>query len=94
MTLLEENIDHLLNVTRSSLLQSGLSLKYQGHLVLKIVYLINRTSNVLKRRTPFEMIYDRIPSSCHLCVFGSLCFPIKFNLHDKLESRAEKCVFI
>ncbi|KAL4589370.1 hypothetical protein LXL04_002276 [Taraxacum kok-saghyz] len=39
-------------------------------------------------------MYGHAPSLKHLRVYGCLCFSTKLNVHDKFETRAEKCVFI
>ncbi|GJZ59365.1 ribonuclease H-like domain-containing protein, partial [Tanacetum coccineum] len=51
-------------------------------------------SSVLNGKTPFELVFNRKPGLKHLRVFGCLCYATVLNLHDKLGSRAEKCVLV
>ncbi|XP_021997517.1 uncharacterized protein LOC110894606 [Helianthus annuus] len=45
-------------------------------------------------RTPYELLYGFEPSLNHLKVFGCLCYFTILNNSDKLEERAERCVFM
>ncbi|GJW23743.1 ribonuclease H-like domain-containing protein [Tanacetum coccineum] len=51
-------------------------------------------SSVLNGKTPFELVFNKKPVLKHLRVFGCLCYATVLNLHDKLGSRAEKCVLV
>ncbi|KAJ0872693.1 putative RNA-directed DNA polymerase [Helianthus annuus] len=93
--IVERKHRHLLNVTRALLFQSNLPVRFWHECVLTAAYLINRTpSSVLAGKTPYELVYKFKPFLNHLKVFGCLCFHTVLNESDKLNSRAEKCVFI
>jgi len=52
-------------------------------------------TKVLSGKTPFEVLYKKVPSYAHLRVFGCLCFmtTIKHG-RDKFQDRAKACVFM
>ncbi|KAL0382041.1 UNVERIFIED_CONTAM: Retrovirus-related Pol polyprotein from transposon RE2 [Sesamum calycinum] len=46
-------------------------------------------------KTPYEILYQKLPSLDHLRVFGCLCYATNTLPHkDKFEPRASKCVFM
>lgn len=45
-------------------------------------------------KTPFELLYTRVPSYSHLKSFGCLCYATKPHVTDKFESKVIKRVFI
>ncbi|XP_022023668.1 uncharacterized protein LOC110923922 [Helianthus annuus] len=51
-------------------------------------------SSVLHGCSPYEMLFGFKPSLDHLKVFGCLCYFTILDNSDKLEERAEKCVFM
>ncbi|GJZ62009.1 ribonuclease H-like domain-containing protein [Tanacetum coccineum] len=93
--IVERKHRHLLNVARSLLFQGGLPLYLWSECIMTAAYLINRLpSSVLNGKTSFELVFNKKPVLKHLRVFGSLCYATVLNLHDKLGSRAEKCVLV
>lgn len=72
------------------------SREFWSYCILTIGYLINRTpSMILKGKSPFEMLYDRLPLMNHLRIFGYLCYV--HNQHhggDKFASRSKRSVFL
>ncbi|GJU85965.1 putative RNA-directed DNA polymerase [Tanacetum coccineum] len=93
--IVERKHRHLLNVARSLLFQEGLPLYLWSECIMTDAYLINRLpSSVLNGKTHFELIFNKKPVLKHLRVFGCLCYATVLNLHDKLGSRAEKCVLV
>lgn len=86
---------HLLNVARSLLFQSGIPLKYWSDCILTSTFWINRLpSSVLSGKSPFQLIYNKLPVFENLRVFGSLCFATRLNVVDKLSERSDKCAFL
>ncbi|GJW64924.1 putative RNA-directed DNA polymerase [Tanacetum coccineum] len=93
--IVERKHRHLLNVARALLFQGGLPLNMWTECILTATYLINRLpSSVLNEKSPFELIYKRIPSLKHLRSFGCLAYATILNNSDKFGSRSEKCVLI
>ena len=60
------------------------------------VYLINRLlSPLLHNKTPYELLFRKVPSYSHLKAFGCLCFASSTGPKpSKFSPRARKCVFI
>ncbi|MFS7910246.1 putative RNA-directed DNA polymerase [Helianthus anomalus] len=93
--IVERKHRHLLNIARALLFQSGIPLKFWSECILTSSYLINRTpSSVLNGGSPYELLFGFKPSLNHLKIFGCLCFFTILTNNDKLEERAEKCVFM
>ena len=87
---------HILNVARALRFQGNLPVEFWGECVLNAAYLINRTpSQVLKGKTPFEVLHSKLPSFKHLRVFGCLAYAHNLDHKgDKFESRSRRCVFV
>ena len=53
------------------------------------VYILNRLpSVVLQNKSPFEVLFGKIPSLQHMRVFGSLCYATTPKHLDKFSPRA------
>lgn len=92
----ERKHKHILNVARALRFQGSLPIEFWGECALAAGYLINRTpSEVLKGKTPFEMLYKRPPPVQHLRIIGCLCY-VHEQKHggDKFASRSKRSIFL
>jgi len=71
----ERKHKNLLEVSRALLFQSRLLLKFWDDCVLTARHIVNRLPTLLlKNKSPFEVLYGKVPSYDHLRVFGCLCY--------------------
>lgn len=87
---------NVLEMARCLRFQAGLPKRYWGDCVLTAAYLINRLpSNVMKNKSPFEMLHHKKPTYDTLRVFGCLAFAYNPDTTgDKLEARGVPSVFL
>ena len=87
---------HILNVARACLFQARLPVSFWGESILTASHLINRTpSQVLKAKTPYEVLFGKKPDFDKLRVFGCLCYSHrKARDKDKFGDRSRKCIFV
>ncbi|KAM3250791.1 hypothetical protein P3S67_023206 [Capsicum chacoense] len=74
---------YVLDVARALKFQESVLKKFWGEYVLTVVCIINRLPfEVLKGKTPYEMLHDRPPSVAHLRVFGCLYYATELVTKD------------
>lgn len=87
---------HILEVARALRFQASLPLRFWGDCVTTATYLINRfPSPILKNKTPYELLLNKIPDYSSLKVFG--CFTVATNpsrTPDKFAPKGVPCVFL
>lgn len=85
----------LLQIARSLLIHSGIPIIYWGECIKFAVHVMNRTpSKILNYKTPYEIVYNILPSYDHLRVFGCLAYATDLNVKDKFGSRSFPCIFL
>ncbi|CAH9128381.1 unnamed protein product [Cuscuta epithymum] len=86
---------HILEIARALRFQSGLPIDFWGDCVLTAVYIINRLpSPVILNKSPFEVLFGKVPSYEHLRVFGCLVYAHNNKRNDKFGERGSPCVFL
>lgn len=69
---------HILNVAHALLFQANLLIRFWGKCVLNVGYLINCTTTaILHGKTPFEVLFNKVPSYSLIFSFGCLAY-----IHD------------
>ncbi|KAL3353831.1 hypothetical protein AABB24_018482, partial [Solanum stoloniferum] len=86
---------HILETARAVKFQSGLPSRFWGLCIEAAVYILNRIpSTVLNGRSPFQLLYNKLPSLLHLRVIGCLCFATTLIQKDKFSPRAVRAVLV
>ncbi|CAL8991399.1 unnamed protein product [Prunus brigantina] len=86
---------HILSMARALLFQANLPLIFWGECVLTAVFLMNRLPTpLLSNKSPYERLYNRLPTLAHLKVFGCLCYATVVQPLQKFDSRARRCIFV
>ncbi|XP_060669960.1 retrovirus-related Pol polyprotein from transposon RE1 isoform X3 [Ziziphus jujuba] len=87
---------HLLDVTRTLLLDASVPLHFWVEALSTSVHLINRLpSPVLDNETPYFRLYSNNPDYNHLRVFGCLCYAhLPSSDRNKLTAQSARCAFL
>ena len=93
---MERKHKNLLQIACSLMFQSHLPKKFWGDSILTATYIINKLPNVIiSSKTPYELLYDKLPYYNILKCFGCLFYVINTQpFKDKFTYRDFKCVFI
>jgi len=86
----------LMDTTRSMLYTAQLPARYWTFGVMSAAYVRNRTwVKYLKKKSPYEELFGKIPNLETLKVFGCLCWvQVPAEKRRKLDPRAVKCIFL
>lgn len=85
---------HILEVVRSLRFQLKAPLKFLGEYVTIACYIIKILPTlVLQWKTPFEILYKKVPNLSQMSVFGCLGYATNTNYHDKFSPKAVPSVF-
>ena len=92
----ERKLRHILDVVRTLLISASVPERFWGEAALTAVYTINRIpSPTTHKKSPFELLYDKIPDYSSLRVFGCVCFvSLPSHERNKLEPRSRLCCFL
>ena len=86
---------HILEVARAIKFQGHISIKFWGHCILSVAYIINRLPTpVLHDKSPYEKFHKQQPSLQHLRVLGCLCFAKNMYIQDKFQPRSVAAVHV
>uniref|UniRef100_A0A2N9I3U8 Integrase catalytic domain-containing protein n=1 Tax=Fagus sylvatica TaxID=28930 RepID=A0A2N9I3U8_FAGSY len=92
----ERKLRHILDVVRTLLISASIPERFWGEAALTAVYTINRIpSPTTHKKSPFELLYDKLPDYSSLRVFGCVCFvSLPSHERNKLEPRSRLCCFL
>ena len=91
----ERKHHHLLNVGRALRFQANLPLKFWGESIQMACYLINRLPTPpLSHKSPYQLLYNKLPSYHHLRTFGCLCYATNLLPTHKSDQRARRFIFV
>ena len=87
---------HLLEVARALRFQAHLPFTFWDECILTATYLINLIPTpLLSHHTPYEVLFNKIPTYDHLRVLGCLCYAHNHSKpRDKVATHAYRCIFV
>uniref|UniRef100_A0A2N9G4E2 Integrase catalytic domain-containing protein n=1 Tax=Fagus sylvatica TaxID=28930 RepID=A0A2N9G4E2_FAGSY len=92
----ERKLRHILDVVHTLLISASIPERFWGEAALTAVYTINRIpSPTTHKKSPFELLYDKIPDYSSFRVFGCVCFvSLPSHERNKLEPSRQHFPFI
>jgi hypothetical protein len=85
----------ILNMARAMLIHSRLPVLFFGDALLTAIFIYNRTVHGSDLKTPYELMFNKIPDISRLRPFGCICYAvIPQKLRHKQEPTAVKCRLI
>ena len=93
---IERKHRHIVEVGLSLLAHSNLPMIYWEDAFHTATYIINRLPTpILKHKSPYEILYKRVPDYQIMRVFGCACWPnLRPYNKNKLNFRSKTCIFI
>lgn len=87
---------HLLELTRTMLLEASVPNTFWVDALFTTAYIINRLpSPILNVLSPYQRLFQRVPNYAFMRVFGSACYPnFSATSANKLSARSVQCVFL
>src|SRR3954462_3098691 len=83
----------LLDSVRSMMSHTDLPVSFWGYALETAIHILNRASSKSVNTTPFEEWHGKKPKLCHLKIWGCEAYVRKLQ-PDKIESKADKCIFV
>ena len=83
----------LLDMVRSMMSLTDLSLSFWGYALETVAFLLNRAPSKPVEMTPYELWFGKKPKPSFLKVWGCDTY-VKRLQPDKLEPKSEMCIFI
>lgn len=94
--IIERKHQHLLGLARALMFQSKFPQCFWAHAITHAVHLINRyPTRFLSQKSPFQILFGKLPNFTFLKTFGSLCYPSTNQANrKKFDSRSRKPIFL
>ncbi|PRQ49208.1 putative RNA-directed DNA polymerase [Rosa chinensis] len=94
--LAERKNRHIVETALTLLNNASLPPRFWYHACAISVYLINRMPcTTLSMKSPFELLFKKLPPIDHIRVFGCTCYPLlKPYNSNKLQPKTAPCIFI
>ena len=83
----------LLDIVQSMMYLTDLPLSFWGYALETAAFTLNRAPSKSVEMTPYELWFGKKPKLSFLKVWGCDAYVKKFQA-DKLEPKADKCIFI